>query len=88
MKNPTDMFSLCLDGVVISKPSSPPPRCRLDTNFTVKVSDEALSQEFYPECYHPVYGAIRPVRWAAMETLQEGLCTSQSNVVSVALHSN
>ena len=54
---------------------------RLDSNFTVRVCDGALSQEFYPECYHQVYGAVRPVRWAAIETLQEGLCSVQSNVV-------
>ena len=61
--------------------------CSLDTNFIVKISDGALSHEFYPECYHAVYGAIRPVRWAAIETLQEGLCSSQSNVVSDTTHS-
>ena len=61
-------------------PFSPGPS--LDTNYTVKVSDGALSLEFYPECYQAVYGTIRPVRWAAIETLQEGLGTSQSNVVS------
>lgn len=48
----------------------------------MKVADEALAHEFYPECYYTLYGAVRPVRWAAIETLQEGLCTSQSNVVS------
>ena len=47
----------------------------------MRVCDGALSQEFYPECYHQVYGAVRPVRWAAIETLQEGLCSVQSNVV-------
>ena len=55
---------------------------RLDTNHTVRVSDGALAQQFYPDCYYAVYGATRPVRWAAVETLQEGLCTAQSNVVS------
>jgi len=39
--------------------------------------------DFYPECYHIVYGAQRPVRWSALETLQGGLCTLPSNVVSV-----
>lgn len=70
-----------------SSPSSPlllllllPPS--LDTNYQVKISDGALSQCFYQECYHAVRGTVRPVRWAAIETLQEGLCTSQSNVVS------
>lgn len=47
----------------------------------VRVSDGALAQQFYPECYYAVYGAVRPVRWAAVETLQEGLCTARSNVV-------
>ena len=37
--------------------------------------------DFYPECYHVVYGAQRPVRWSALETLQGGLCTLHSNVV-------
>lgn len=57
--------------------------CRLDTNYLVKVSDGALSQEFFPNCYHVIKGALRPVRWAAPETFAEGLCTSQSNVVSI-----
>jgi len=54
----------------------------LDTNYEVKISDSALTQCFFPECYSTVRGTVRPVRWAAIETLQEGLCTSQSNVVS------
>ena len=56
--------------------------CRLDSECRVHVSDGALAQEFHPDCYHTVYGAVRPVRWAAVETLQEGLCTARSNVVS------
>ena len=48
--------------------------CSLDTKYQAKISDGALSQCFYPECYNTV-------RWAAIETLQEGLCTSHSNVV-------
>ena len=56
--------------------------CRLDSECRVHVSDGALAQEFHPDCYHTVYGAVRSVRWAAVETLQEGLCTARSNVVS------
>ena len=56
--------------------------CRLDSECTVKVADAALAQQFYPECYYTLFGATRPVRWAAVETLQEGLCTTRSNVVS------
>ncbi|XP_064404789.1 mucin-2-like isoform X2 [Halichondria panicea] len=59
--------------------------CLLDTNYLVKVSDGALSQEFFPNCYHVIKGALRPVRWAAPETFAEGLCTSQSNVWSYAV---
>lgn len=55
---------------------------RLDSNCTVKVTDGALAQQLHPECYYTLFGATRPVRWAAVETLQEGLCTSRSNVVS------
>jgi hypothetical protein len=55
---------------------------RLDTGYTVKVSDGSLSQLFYPECYSYHRGTIRPVRWAAVETLKQGQCTSASNVVS------
>lgn len=55
---------------------------RLDSGCTVKVTDAALTQQFYPECYYTLFGATRPVRWAAVETLQEGLCTVRSNVVS------
>ena len=54
---------------------------RLDSVYTVKISDGALAQQFYPECYYTLFGATRPVRWAAVETLQEGLCTVKSNVV-------
>lgn len=50
----------------------------------MKVSDGALAQQLHPECYYTLFGATRPVRWAAVETLQEGLCTSRSNVVSNA----
>ena len=56
---------------------------RLDSDCTVKVSDGALAQQFYPECYYTLFGATRPVRWAAVETLQEGLCTVRSNVVRI-----
>lgn len=55
---------------------------RLDSDCTVKVSDGALAQQFHPECYYTLFGATRPVRWSAVETLQEGLCTVHSNVVS------
>ena len=57
--------------------------CWLDTGFKIKISDGALSQEFYPNCYTMIKGAIRPVKWSAIETLQEGLITTQSNVVSL-----
>jgi hypothetical protein len=59
--------------------------CVLDTDCTVRVSDGALAQQFYPECYYTLFGATRPVRWAAVETLQEGLCTFRSNVWSYAV---
>ena len=55
----------------------------LDEGYTLKLGDGALMSDFYPECYHVVYGAQRPVRWSALETLQGGLCTQQSNVVSI-----
>ena len=60
--------------------------CRLDSGYVVKVSDGALAQQFYPECYYTLFGATRPVRWAAVETLQEGLCTVRSNVVSHTMY--
>ena len=56
--------------------------CWLDIGFTLKLSDGALSQEFFPDSYANIKGAVRPVKWSAIETLQEGLITSQSNVVS------
>jgi len=49
----------------------------------VKLGDGALMSDFYPECYHIVHGAQRPVRWSTLETLQGGLCTLPSNVVSI-----
>ena len=57
--------------------------CSLDADYIVKVGDSALSKELFPECYCEILGAVRPVRWSAPETLQEGLCTIKSNVVSV-----
>lgn len=60
--------------------------CWLDTNYTLKLSDSVLSQDFYPEAYANIKGAIRPVKWSAIETLQEGLITTQSNVVSVCFN--
>ena len=60
---------------------------RLDSNFTVKLSDGALSQEFFADCYAFIRGSLRPVKWSAIETLQEGLCTTQSNVVrNIEIH--
>ena len=53
----------------------------LDAGYTLKLGDGALMSDFYPECYHVVYGAQRPVRWSALETLQGGLCSLPSNVV-------
>ena len=35
----------------------------------LKLGHGALMSNFYPECYHIVYGAQRPVRWSALETL-------------------
>ena len=60
----------------VSLPSS------LDTGYSVKVSDGALSQLFFPDCYCNVKGSVRPARWAAIETLRQGHLTSLSNVVS------
>lgn len=71
-----------LSGNSIVHPDLALRNCYLDTNYQVKISDGALSQCFYPDCYNAVRGTVRPVRWAALETLQEGLCTSQSNVWS------
>lgn len=59
--------------------------CWLDTNYQIKISDGALSQEFYPDCYSTIKGALRPVKWSALETLQEGLTTTQSNVWSYGI---
>jgi hypothetical protein len=59
--------------------------CVLDSGCVVKISDGALAQQFHPECYYTLFGATRPVRWAAVETLQEGLCTVRSNVWSFAV---
>ncbi|CAI8007397.1 Tyrosine-protein kinase transforming protein SEA [Geodia barretti] len=59
--------------------------CVLDSGCVVKISDGALAQQFHPECYYTLFGATRPVRWAAVETLQEGLCTVRSNVWSYAV---
>lgn len=74
--------------LLLSHPASTtPPSVALlvysiDSNFTVKVGDGALTYDLYPDFYHAVYGVRRPVRWAALETLTQGICEVKSNVVS------
>jgi serine/threonine protein kinase len=59
--------------------------CYMDANFTVKISDGALTSDLYPDLYHKVYGVKRPVRWSALETLTQGICGSKSNVWSFGI---
>ena len=68
--------------LILSHPTSPPPGNSIDSNFTLKIGDSALTYDLLPDFYHCVYGVRRPVRWAALETLTQGICETKSNVVS------
>ena len=63
---------------------SPPPGNSIDSSFTLKIADSALTYDLLPDFYHCVYGVRRPVRWAALETLTQGISETKSNVVSWA----
>ena len=65
--------------------------CRIDENFVIKVSDFGLSEDIYARNYfrQATLGEEEeapvklPVRWMAVESLNDGVFTEKTDVVSV-----
>lgn len=58
--------------------------CRLDEQGTAKVGDFGLARDIYAHLYYrgDRHSKI-PVKWSAPETLNDGLCTVMSDIVSI-----
>ena len=65
--------------------------CRIDENFVIKVSDFGLSEDIYARNYFR-QGTLGeeeevpvklPVRWMAVESLNDGVFTEKTDVVNV-----
>lgn len=56
----------------------------VDGELNVKVTDNALSRDLFPDDYIRFGdGDLRPVKWAAFETLTERKCTYETDIVSI-----
>lgn len=59
-------------------------RCSVDDDLNVKVTDCALSRDLFPQDYCCLGdNENRPVKWMAVESLEQGRYTVASDVVSV-----
>ena len=68
-------------------------QCRIDENFVIKVADFGLSEDIYARHYfrqgsekeggNPVK---LPVRWMAIESLNDGIFTEKTDVVSIYMY--
>jgi len=56
--------------------------------MTIKVADFGLSRNIYERDYYSCDGrrSRLPVKWMAIESLEKGVFTSKSDVVSTALY--
>ena len=58
---------------------------RMDENLQVKVADFGLSKDLYEKQYYRQTGEYKlPVKWMALESLEECLFTMKSDVVRVS----
>jgi len=56
--------------------------CSVDDSLTLRLGDSALASALFPLDYHSFHGAARlPVKWMSIEALEDGLYTTQSDVV-------
>ena len=57
--------------------------CRLDERLVVKVADFGLAKDVYASSYYKQAKETRlPVKWMAIESLQDHYFSAQSDVVS------
>ena len=61
--------------------------CRLDDGMRIKVADFGLSRDVYERDYYSCHSrrSRLPVKWMAIESLEKGIFTSKSDVVSTSL---
>lgn len=58
---------------------------RVSDKYIVKISDFGMSRDVYNNAYYrldDVGGALLPVKWLALESLESGLFNSKTDVVS------
>lgn len=63
--------------------------CRIDTHFVIKITDFGLSEDVYARNYFrqgqgPTVKL--PVKWMAPESLQDGVFSNKTDVVSLSLY--
>ena len=59
---------------------------RLDDNLMVKVSDFGLAKDVHDTDYYKVEDTSTtalPIRWMSIESIQNGIFTAQSDMVSI-----
>jgi len=60
--------------------------CWLDSNLSVKLADNALSRDMFPNDYHCLGdNENRPIKWMALETLLNNLYSVQSDIWSLGV---
>ena len=58
--------------------------CRVDSNLSVRVTDNALARDLFPSDYHCLGdNENRPIKWLALESLTERRFSPASDVVSM-----
>ena len=62
--------------------------CRIDAHFVIKITDFGLSEDVYARNYfrQGQGSSVKlPVKWMAPESLQDGVFSDKTDVVSVQL---
>lgn len=58
--------------------------CRIDEDYNLKITDNALSRDLFPSDYHCLGdNENRPVKWMAVESLVHKKFSHASDVVSI-----
>ena len=58
---------------------------RIDENYVIKIADFGLSEDIYSKTYfrQQSHTSVKlPVKWMALESLQEGVFSEKTDVVS------